>query len=139
MTETIRALTITPEWDEESGVTTITVADATLTKGDTLAGLQAAVGGSVQCIDVFHPETESRLVIWVNEDGKWGSAQGDPCMSRNVFAEVIATHGGWRGWDWDDFIAGPAILTGLNYAVGETVSIPDEWVIRIVALGMGGE
>lgn len=109
-----------------SGV--VAIERATLTEGDSLTGLQAAVGGYVECFDVAHPMTGAIATLWFNDAGKMNQ------YDRNDMAEVVATCGGWAGLSWGDWIAGPVIVTGFDPEEGDTIALPEEWATLIERL-----
>ena len=98
---------------------------APLKRDDTLAGLQDAVGGLVECIDIRHPFTGDIATIWIHEEGKAMD------LPRNDMAMIVAVAGGWEGLQWNDWIAGSVAVTGFDPESGETTALPDEWATLI--------
>lgn len=110
-----------PEFADEDRSMTLKIESVFAEQGETLTMLQKAVGGYVDCIDVLHPETQSIVSVWFNDDGK---SLG---LARNDFADTLATIGGWPGLSFGDYLAGPVVFTGYDPASGETTSVPEEW------------
>lgn len=101
------------------------VADA---EGKTLKGLQQAVGGYVDAIDVRHPVTGEAGTLWINDEGKMN---GSPM---NEYATILAVIGGWAGPAYGDYVAGTAVLTGYDPETGETVPMSDAWMEVIASI-----
>lgn len=73
--------------------------------GDTLAALQAGVGGWVQAVDI-----NPHLTMWVNEEGKLMD------LPHNMFAQRL-----WnKVYGATDYIVGDIVLTGGVGKDGET-------------------
>lgn len=100
----------------------------TLTKGETLAGLQGVVGGTVDCFDIAHPDTGSIATMWFHDEGKILG------QTPNVIAMAVAIVGGWEGFNHGDFVAGNVALTGFDPESGETLALPPEWMEVIAAM-----
>ena len=94
-------------------------------QGETLPYLQAQVGGYVDAIEIVLPETGTVATLWIADEGKINGER------RNVLAEMVAQHGGWRGREHGDWIAGPCVVTGHDPETGETVTLPDDWAMDL--------
>lgn len=134
MSDTYKALVLNAPKHEVEGLDRYDVDEYVVQREKSLAFLQGAVGGIVECIDVRHPTTGEVATLWIGEEAKM---QG---RERNRFAEEVAANGGWAGAEWGDWIAGAVVVTGIDFEEGETVSIPDNWVTLVetlAALGQG--
>lgn len=95
---------------------------------DSLSALQSGVGGLVDCIDMTHPRTGNVATLWINDEGKLLD------LEANVRATILAR--GFGVIDYRDYIAGPAVITGMTFDdEGEYVTgdIPSEWASFIDA------
>lgn len=110
------------------GVTVIYRTNIADEAGRTLAGLQQAVGGYVDCMDVKHPDTGSTATLWFHDEGKIID------LTPNPAAMALAFYGGWDGLMRGDWIAGPVVVTGFDAESGETMPLPSEWMEVIAAL-----
>lgn len=111
-----------------SGITAVyrtNVADET---GNALKGLQKAVGGYVDAIELRHPVTGEVATMWINDEGKMNG------LPVNEYATVLAIVSGWPGPAYGDFVVGTVAITGHDPETGETTPMGEGWMELIASI-----
>ena len=86
---------------------------------DSLAQLQAAVGGWVQAADL-----QDDLTLWCNEEGKL----------IGLTPNVIGTHMWEKSFGMTDIIMGDIVFTGGTDDDGDNLGLPTAWLIQLQEL-----
>lgn len=81
--------------------------------GSSLAALQAAVGGPIECVGINH-----EFDMFLHEEGKYA-----PGLERNDLATVLL---GWAGGITGDYIMGTVVFTGIPDDEGATQGLSYE-------------
>lgn len=94
--------------------------------GKTLAGLQKAVGGYVDVIELRHPTTGTLADMWINDEGKMN---GSPMNQYATILAIVCE----AGLAYGDFIAGTVVLTCHNEE-GDTTPLSSDWMELIASI-----